>query len=361
MIPKFSNNSIYDKDYDYFSTKNFFGGNDDLTRLIIMVFILVSFILNIIIIYVLSFYKNKRDFSLSGLLTLNLLVVNFLHILTYIFDWVIKNDEIKNERELISPDLEIGALLKGNPSSLGFCKFQGFFLIFLSLSQDIIVIIFFAFIKIEGKGKKYLASIILIFSGYIFPLCITLIFLHFDIIGINEKFCYISKYSFDIDDKHNIVSYEEEEHYKSYKGIIFAIRSFSFIIIILFIIRACRYTKRSEKSDKINQKLKNSLPIFLISFFTLCVDIIFKSMSLIDEDLEEKYIEIYIIANSVDSILLPLAFSIEHKIYIYICCCCKTRNYEFYSSNENELSIKDPDIDQLIPENKNNPKEMTDQ
>ena len=133
------------------------------------------------------------------------------------------------------------------------------------------------------------------------------------------------------------------------------------MIMAFFVIRACRYIKRSEKSNKKNEKLKDSLPIVLIAFFTLGVDIIFKILSFIDDDLEEKLIEAYIILNSIDSILLPLAFSIKHKIYLYICCCFQTRNVEFYSSNnENDASIKDPDIEQLMSEKEDDEKEMND-
>ena len=209
MFENFSKNSIYNKDYNYFSVKNFFGGRDDPSRLIILIFILLSFVLNVIIIYILSFYRKKRDFSLSGSLTLNILIVNFLHTLSYILNWIIRNDEINNDIENNNSDIEVGALLKGNPSDFGFCQAQGFLLIFLSLSQDIIIIIFLAFINIEKRRrKKFLASIILILGGYISPLLITIYFYYFDLIGINEKFCYISKYLFSIDNGTNEVLYE---------------------------------------------------------------------------------------------------------------------------------------------------------
>ena len=351
MFGNFSNNSIYNKDYNYFSVKNFFGGRDDPSRLIILIFILLSFVLNVIIIYILSFYRKKRDFSLSGSLTLNILIVNFLHTLSYILNWIIRNDEINNDIENNNSDIEVGALLKGNPSDFGFCQAQGFLLIFLSLSQDIIIIIFLAFINIERRRrKKFLASIILILGGYISPLLITIYFYYFDLIGINEKFCYISKYLFSIDDRTNEVLYEKEKNYKSFISIIFTLRFSSFILAIILVIKAFNYIKIAKNPDKKKEILKYSLPVVLVAFFTLCIDLIFKIISIIDNKLEEKYIEVYVVLNSIDSILLPLAFSIRHNIYIYFCCCFRRNNFEISSINEsdNEISIKDLEIDEKL-------------
>ena len=351
MFENFSNNSIYNKDYNYFSVKNFFGGRDDPSRLIILIFILLSFVLNVIIIYILSFYRKKRDFSLSGSLTLNILIVNFLHTLSYILNWIIRNDDINNDIENNNSDIEVGALLKGNPSDFGFCQAQGFLLIFLSLSQDIIIIIFLAFINIEKRRrKKFLASIILILGGYISPLLITIYFYYFDLIGINEKFCYISKYLFSIDNGTNEVLYEKENNYKSLISIIFALRFSSFILAIILVRKAFNYIKIAKNPDKKKEILKYSLPVVLVTFFTLCIDLIFKIISIIDNKLEEKYIEVYVVLNSIDSILLPLAFSIRHNIYLYFCCCFRRNNFEISSINEsdNEISIKDLEIDEKL-------------
>ena len=351
MFENFSKNSIYNKDYNYFSVKNFFGGRDDPSRLIILIFILLSFVLNVIIIYILSFYRKKRDFSLSGSLTLNILIVNFLHTLSYILNWIIRNDEINNDIENNNSDIEVGALLKGNPSDFGFCQAQGFLLIFLSLSQDIIIIIFLAFINIEKRRrKKFLASIILILGGYISPLLITIYFYYFDLIGISEKFCYISKYLFSIDNGTNEVLYEKENNYKSLISIIFALRFSSFILAIILVRKAFNYIKIAKNPDKKKEILKYSLPVVLVAFFTLCMDLIFKIISIIDNKLEEKYIEIYVVLSSIDSILLPLAFSIRHNIYIYFCCCFRRNNFEISSINEsdNEISIKDLEIDEKL-------------
>ena len=351
MFENFSKNSIYNKDYNYFSVKNFFGGRDDPSRLIILIFILLSFVLNVIIIYILSFYRKKRDFSLSGSLTLNILIVNFLHTLSYILNWIIRNDEINNDIENNNSDIEVGALLKGNPSDFGFCQAQGFLLIFLSLSQDIIIIIFLAFINIEKRRrKKFLASIILILGGYISPLLITIYFYYFDLIGINEKFCYISKYLFSIDNGTNEVLYEKENNYKSLISIIFALRFSNFILAIILVRKAFNYIKIAKNPDKKKEILKYSLPVVLVTFFTLCIDLIFKIISIIDNKLEEKYIEIYVVLSSIDSILLPLAFSIRHNIYIYFCCCFRRNNFEISSINEsdNEISIKDLEIDEKL-------------
>ena len=120
---------------------NFFLADGDFYRLIIIIFIIVSFLLNIIIIFIICCcYGKKRVFSFSGTLTLIILIVNLLHISSYLINWVIK----KEGTNQIS-------LLYGSGNA---CIFQGFLLIFLSMSQDIIVNIFFAFINSGEKEKN---------------------------------------------------------------------------------------------------------------------------------------------------------------------------------------------------------------
>ena len=349
--------NITNKNYDFFSIEYFFGLDNDPIRLIIMIFILISFILTIFIIYMLRIYRKERDFSSfsqSGVLTLNILVENFFRTFSYIFNWLIKNNNTKIEIDEI--EYNIGALLNGNPSNFSLCILQGFLLLFLSMSQDILINIFFLFVNMEQNNKKQLFTIIIMIAGYIFPVSVTFYYYKFDMIGINEKFCYIVKYSFTIDnDKDDIVTYDKE-NYKIYVLFIFIIRTINFFFTFVFIISAIKYLKNSkkDKNDKKAGKLISSLPVLIVSCFSLFVEIIFRILSFIHLKYEEKFIGIYIIMNSIDSILLPLSFFLKHKIYRYFLCCLSTK-FQYsdeYNDENNESSIKDIEISSLIPPEK---------
>lgn len=316
-------NNISCSNYNYypdFSLKNFIigGGNEYYIRLTLFIFIIVSLILNIIIISI-TFCRKKGYFSLSGIITLIFLIDNFLHLSSFMINWVVKNKD--TERIIDSDKINIGALLYGNPSNLSICKFQAFCLIFFSFCQDIIINIFFASIYYDEKEKRPLFVILLFFIGLIFPLVITSIFYYLDLFGINERFCHISKYTLKITEN-NIVEYDIDNEYIGFKIIIFIIRIINFIITFFFIIKGViKMYKITDKKNKQKDKLKGVLLVSIISFLNLLIKLVFKILCFIDNENEAKLIGPYLIVSSLDSILLPLAFSILYKIYIYFSCC----------------------------------------
>ena len=82
----------------------------------------------------------------------------------------------------------------------------------------------------------------------------------------------------------------------------------------------------------------------LIDAVTLSVYLIFRIIFFINSKLEEEYINIYLIMNSVDAFLLPLSFFINHRIYKYFCCCCPKIKYQRDTNdydNDNDSSIRD--------------------
>ena len=340
--------------YDYVCNNNFVLPNGDYIRLIIFIVIIISFILNVFIIYIICSNRRKRDFSFSGSLTLIILISNFLHKVSYLINWVIKNENTEIELEPDKTPKNVGVLLFGNPSNFNTCVIQGASLIFFSISQDILINIFFGFINSEGKEKKTLFKILLFFAGLIFPLSFTLIFYNLDIIGINEKFCHITKYKFDIDDT-NAIEYMEEENYNFYKIFIFIMKGINFVVTLFYIIRAIKYIQNSDKKDKKRERLISSLSVVFIACIFLLIEIIFKTLFFIS-DFEEKLITIYLILNSLDCIFLPLAFSIKHYIFVYLCCCCRIKIFS-NNNNENESSIKEIEVD-LLPPNKKKLKDL---
>ena len=358
MLNGACNISNYEYDCDF----NFFLPNYDYSRLFIIIFIGISLILNVFIVYIICGNRRNRDFSLSGSLTLIILFVNFCHKVMYLFNWVIKNDNTEIELETDKSRKNVGALLFGNPSNFGKCKIQGMFLIFFSISQDILINIFCGFINSEVKEKKALFKILLFFAGFIFPGAVAVCFYGVELIGINEKFCHISKYTFNIDNtNNNIIEYNEEEYYGFYKAIIFFIRGINFIITLLYIIRAIKYIKNSDKKDKKRERLISSLSVVVIACLSLLIEIIFKILFFINSDFEETILmTIYLLLNSLDCILLPLAFSIKHYIFIYLCCCCLRNNILSNNNNDNDTSLKEIEIEDILPPNKKGLKELYD-
>ena len=82
----------------------------------------------------------------------NILIINFVHTFSYLYEWILQN--VNNNSSLyidnngikcVEPDCKnsdynrIGGLLVGNMDNMAACKTQAFFLVFSSLSQDIII------------------------------------------------------------------------------------------------------------------------------------------------------------------------------------------------------------------------------
>ena len=93
--------------------------------------------------------EKKRDvLFLSRILTLNILIENFLHSTKIYIYWVIKSDKTYFLRLNKTP-INVWGFLAGSPSNYKHWYLQGFLLIFFSMSQD-----FIFFSKYGQKRKK---------------------------------------------------------------------------------------------------------------------------------------------------------------------------------------------------------------
>ena len=110
-----------------------------------------------------------------------------------------------------------------------------------------------------------------------------------------------------------------------------------------------------KENDKKKEKLISALPVVLITFFTLLVFIIFRIICFIDSELEEEYNGVYLVLNTVDSILLPLSFAITHELYRYFLCCS---NRSILDANENDSTLE---IDNFLPPGKKQQNELYEQ
>ena len=348
-----NNNNITNITYDKCTFNNFFASGNLILIIIIFVFIIISFILNLIIMIILCKYKRQKQYSLTGILTWNIFIFNLLHTCSYIVNWFIKDNE-KSE------GINYGCLLFSST-----CKIQASCLIFFSLSQDIIINVFSSFIIFGGKNGKYKYGLILILAGYIFPMAITIIYYRLKIIGIDEQYCYISKYFDDFEDKYKDQSEDEigdkkeieyivkdsNKYYNCYKIIIVTIRFINCLITLFLIIKGKKFIKEnkpSKKEKKPNKKVDKigaSLLIFIFSFISLLIYLIFEITSIITTKIEPIRTRIYVIINSFESILLPLLFSIKHEIYVYLCC---LRSPKYNKIVDGDSSMKEIEIDQIL-------------
>lgn len=351
MIKNLTSLSINNPEYDFFTLDNFFGGSDNIIRLIIFIDVLLSFFLYLLIIITLCYYKKNREFSFLGFLTLNVFVVNFFLTVSYMLDWIVKDDQTETKLEKYSPPVNIGALVIGNPNNFKICIIQGFLLIFLSINQDTIINIFFSYIILGKKDIKSFFVLIYIFLGLVFPFIFTYFYYHFHIIGIDEKFCYVSKYIFEINN--NIVKYKENKNYVFYKFSITLIRTLNFIFTIFLLIKAIYYIKTNDKNDKKREKLISTLPIVIITFFTLCIELIYRFGCLIITNFEFDYIGIYIVLSTLDSFMLPFAFLIKFNLFKLWFCSSKANDADDDNKfNDNDNSINDISIENILSDKK---------
>ena len=91
------------------------------------------------------------------------------------------------------------------------------------------------------------------------------------------------------------------------------------------------------------------MPLVVIGFTVLFFYLIFEIISFIKSEFGATRTRIYLIINSIESVLLPFAFSYKHNIYIYLFC---SRNLGYTkNNNENDNSF---DVDPFLKEMKEN-------
>ena len=226
-------------------------------RIIIIIFIILSFVLNLIICISIFLSRNK-SVSIIIRLTLSILITNFIHILSYIFQWVTCKKEITNSRDIFEK-YEINLLF-----NYSFCEVQAFMILMSSLIQDYLIIIFFFMVNNkEIINIKYINFFNLL--GILFPIILSVVFLLNNALGINDDFCYIKKLD-------------------------------NFYV--------------EEKSNNYFKKLS----ILIIQLFKLFVIIIYRIPSLFLAEYPDFLQKLYNILSTVDGVLMPLAFILSNDI-----------------------------------------------
>lgn len=302
--------NISDPNYSLMSANDFFGGTDHV-RIVIIIYIFISLISNFLIFVVVGKQcSTKKDKSYGILITCAILFVNFAHTFAYFFQWVIKDGidiiEIKKGNETLA---EVGGLLTGNPSNFAACTIQAFILISSSISQDFIINIFFYMITSKQEIQKGLIKIYLLILGLVFPIGFTLIYYFIGALGLNDEFCYVTKFKYSI--KNNVVNYDLFDPFQLCVTIVYAIRVVNFFITFYFLINIIRYIKREHK-DKVY--IFKSITIPIIQLFTVFIGVIYRLLNLSSSITSAKISGLYLILNTIDGVLFPLIFMYNNNI-----------------------------------------------
>ena len=124
---------------NYKFDKYFFSG--DKIRSVIIVYIIISLIFNVLyLISFISILRRKPKKRIHLILMSNILLINFVHTFSYLYEWIIQN--VNNNSSLYidnngikcvkqncnnSDYNRIGGLLVGNMDNMTACKTQAFF------------------------------------------------------------------------------------------------------------------------------------------------------------------------------------------------------------------------------------------
>ena len=305
--------NITQPDYSLLTTKNFF--YSDIFRLIIIIYIFLSFILNILnFIAIVIKQCKKKQISIAIIVSFSILLINFIHTFAYSFEWIIKegmnNEKVKDNK---NNEFEVGGLLIGNPLQFSACLAQAFILISSSISQDFIINIFFFIVTMseEKVNKKTLQlSLVFLIFGLIIPIGFTLFYFFSSTLGLNDKFCYVKKFDFEIN-KNNEVKYSYFDKFQIWVIIVYGIRVINFIITLILIIRIIIFI-RKENENKMY--IFKSILIPLIQLFTIIIGVAYRLLNLINPKLSANFSGLYLILNTSDGILFPLIFLLKNNI-----------------------------------------------
>ena len=345
MSDEFNTENIQIGNYNFDVSKYFF--NADIFRLIIIIFIIISFIVNVL--YFITSLKTKfKDeiLQINLILTRNILFINFLHKFSYLYEWVLQN--VDNESSLyVNKDngeigtienkddknyFRIGGLLVGNMYKMEACKAQGFFLVFTSLSQDILILILFYMINKSTRLSKAKTCIFLS-VGYLCSFIISIIYLSVNGLGLNDKYCFIKKFIFD--EKQLDKPYQMHSYFILMIIIYYLIRLIFIIISSILLYKIVQYIKKNEYGKGYLIRLSSFL---LLQIFSIAFGIMYRIGGMINEKFSRDFVDIFLIVNNLDALVFPLFSFFSNNMYLNLC--GKKKNDEL----ENVFMLQDNDV-----------------
>ena len=345
MSDEFNTENILIGNYNFDVSKYFF--NADIFRLIIIIFIIISFIVNVL--YFITSLKTKfknEVLQIKLIFTKNILFINFLHKFSYLYEWVLQN--VDNESSLyVNKDngeigtienkddknyFRIGGLLVGNMYKMEACKAQGFFLVFTSLSQDILILILFYMINKSTRVSKAKTCIFLS-VGYLCSFIISIIYLSVNGLGLNDKYCFIKKFIFD--EKQLDKPYQMNSNFILMIIIYYLIRLIFIIISSILLYKIVQYIKKNEYGKGYLIRLSSFL---LLQIFSIAFGIMYRIGGMINEKFSRDFVDIFLIVNNLDALVFPLFSFFSNNMYLNLC--GKKKNDEL----ENVFMLQDNDV-----------------
>ena len=306
--------SITNPNYSLLNAKNFFGGTDPI-RIVIIIYIFLSLLLNTLnfVVFFTTMKRAKKEIPLPIIILITVLIVNFLHTFTYFFEWVIKK-EVNTAKVRINEkiEVEVGGLLVGNPNNMTSCLSQGFLLISSSISQDFLINIFFYMVSYGKKFVKKTVIILSIILGFCFPFIFTLVLALTGALGINDEFCYVNKFQFDIIDGR--VQYKLYGPFQLVVIIVYSIRVINFIGTIFFVKKIIAFIRKEGESKTY---LFKTIFIPLIQLFTIFIGVAYRVINLLSPIASINLSGTYLILNTSDGVLFPIGFLFQNNIFEY--------------------------------------------
>ena len=301
------NDDIDDPNYSIFTAYNFFIGGD-YVRVIILLYILFSTILNLLIIV--SIIITKKKLAFVSKITLSIMLINYIHTISYLYQWVIK---ISGKTRTIGEEKDrtvVGLLLTGNPNNMGACQAQAFCLISSSISQDFLInTVFFLINKTKIPNIAHIWIGVLIVA-FIVPFAFTLFLLLFGALGINDRFCYINKYIYK--GIGNDKTYEIYTNFRLFVTVVYGIRTINLLFSLLMFFNIIKYVM--SKKMKLTYIFKMAF-ILLVQLVTITIGIIYRISSYFSKKFSANFSGPYLILNTIDGVLFPLSFIITNGIH----------------------------------------------
>ena len=316
---------------NFFTFSDFLGFND-MARLIKFIYVIISLILNLFIIISILKLK-KRKLSVTWILTVNILFMNFIHSSAYLYNWMNKtegviylNDEnTPNGENRINKDekyYEIGGLLIGNLSNLVVCKIQAFMLVFSALSQDISINIFFFMINMKNIPTKKKVRLILISFAHCLPFLFTLTYFLIDGLGLNDRFCYVKKFGFKEIKSDNNYKYKYKFFYNgtTYKVLIYIIYFFRTTNLIISSYLLYNIIKYIHQNNKSKIYILKSSAILILQMITIVMGFIYRVSGNFSDAFSTGFATTFLFINTLDAILFPLYFSLTNGVFKILFC-----------------------------------------
>lgn len=345
MVDEFNYENILKGKYNFDISKYFFGS--DPIRVVIIIYIIISFIVNIL--YLISALKarlQKEIHRINLIIMGSILFINFLHTFSYLYEWVLQNVDDKesllidddgnvcNDDKCINNDdqnfYEIGGLLLGNMDDIGACKVQGFFLVFSALCQDTYINLFFYLVNKSSKLKRKKIFLFL-FIATIFPFVISIIIISIDGLGLNDKYCFIKKFSFD-GKKYSL--------YSGFKAIITVYYIYRFINIIIsscLLYRIAKYISANKFGKMYIFKLSSFL---IVQIFTVTFGLMYRYGGMISNKFNKTFVNAFLAVNTIDGVIFPLVSYFSNNMYKNLCCQEKNDfNIDFLSADSSDNDI----------------------